>query len=235
MIDADILAEIATIFAADPDDSTPTKPTPTPAVLTAADVDAFLAAHADDDQEPAPAKRADPVPLPIITGYAAVFYDPADSSTVGIADDGAELRILPTAYRYELGKSRVVSWFDHRPDVPLGSEAAGMLRIAVDARGLRYWLTPPDTRAGRQLVRMIESGEVSGSSCTYCVDNRTERRADGGKLIREVWDVTLSEVGPVRAPRFPGACCWVEQANPDLDEIARFLAVAANLEAQEAQ
>lgn len=172
--------------------------------------------------------------LPTITGYAAVFFNPADYSTRGTAADGAELRVSPTAFRYELGKRRVVCQYDHRPDRTFAREADGTLRLAVDARGLRFWATPPDTPFARRLVWKIEAGEVSGASFQYHVDGRTEAR-DGGRLVRDLWDVTLLEVGPVRHPGTPGACCWIKQPNADLDEFARLAAVMKNLERQEAQ
>jgi uncharacterized protein len=170
-------------------------------------------------------------PLPTLTGYAAVFFDPRDpATTTGTDDDGAEQRLMPGAFRSALGLSRVVACFGHDRSRGIGDELGESLRLAVDARGLRFWVKPPDTPLGRAVVAAVRAGELTGASMTYRPAHKTEAPGDGGRLVRSLLDVRVLELGPVEHPRVPGACVWVEQPNADLDELERVLAVCRNVE-----
>jgi HK97 family phage prohead protease len=199
--------------------------------MTAADIAVFLAANLDADCELV--FVAGPPSVPVITGYAGVFYKPGHVSAVGVTDDGFQLRVMPSAFDGELGKSRVVSMLDHRADQVLGSEAAGSLVLKTDDRGLRFWLRPPDTPFGWKLVHDVSDGTLTGASYLYRATRTREYRAADGRRVRELWGATLIEVGPVHHPRFPGGCCWMWQDDPVADNRARLRALADNLDNDE--
>lgn len=215
---------------------------------TLADLDAFLAlaretvaadaASLVDAPTTPNAPADDPAAfLPAITGYAAVWYVPGDPSTVGTADDGAELRMIPGAFVGETGRGRVAAWHDHDAAKVLGWEADGTLRLAVDDIGLRFWLTPRDTARNRRIVDDVKTGLLTGASFSYRPEFITEAR-DGGhvvKELRQLRQLRLIEISLTDSPRTPGACCWMDTGNPDADGFDRLLATARNNERREAR
>lgn len=155
---------------------------------------------------PSLVKRADGL-LPTITGFAAVYYDPADPGTeYKLWYDTVE-RIRPGAFTRAIGGDDVRALFNHDPNHVLGRTKAGTLRLFDDAKGVRYEIDPPDTMSGRDTVTVLQRGDVSGSSFSFVPDRVTfeeVRQEDGSwRYIRWVEDVTLYDVGPVTFPAYP--------------------------------
>lgn len=145
--------------------------------------------------------------LPVITGYASVFYRPGDPGTEYFID-GAFERIAPTAFNSALRRDDPCALFNHNTDLVLGRVSSGTLRLSVDSVGLRYEIDPPDTSVGRDVSELLARGDVRGSSFAFIV---TADRAvyDGGKLVREVTDLELLDVGPVAYPAYPASTAGV--------------------------
>lgn len=182
---------------------------------------------------------------PLIVGYAAVFYDPADPGTVFPLWDDVEERIMPGAFDKAIAGDDVRALFNHCPDAVLGRSKSGTLRLAVDARGLRYEIDPPDTQTARDVLAMLKRGDVSGSSFAFHPRERTFREANGLYVI-EVRDVELFDVGPVTYPAYTGteaaarsgdrereaaaarAACRPWQRDADLAALAAFTMLASS-------
>ncbi len=170
-------------------------------------------------------ERADGA-LPLITGYAAVFYradDPGTEYEMWAADNrGPRVveRIMPTAFNKAVAEDDVRGLFNHDSAVVLGRSGAGTLRLSVDAVGLRYDIDPPDTQAARDLIASLRRGDISGSSFAFLPrGTQYHDRAEGGKLVETVierHDVRLFDVGPVTFPAYAGASSAVRAADSDL-------------------
>ena len=123
-----------------------------------------------------------------LSGYAAVF----DSSTrIG----GYTERIAHGAFADSLASGRdVLALLDHKPDSLLGRTRSGTLKLAEDAKGLRFDLTLPDTQAGRDLVALAERGDLGGMSFGFVATD--EHWLDD---IRELRAVELHEISVVQS------------------------------------
>ena len=173
-------------------------------------------------------ERADGA-LPLITGYAAVFYRDGDASTeyeMWPADSwGGRIveRIMPTAFAKSAREDDVRGLFNHDSHAVLGRTGAGTLRLSVDSVGLRYEIDPPDTQLARDLIQSLRRGDITGSSFAF-MPRQTEFRdtIQDGKVVETVverHDVQLFDVGPVTFPAYAGATSGVRAASGDLDAL----------------
>lgn len=146
---------------------------------------------------------------PMIVGYASVFYDPADSKTAYRMFDDIEERIMPGAFDRALKEGDDVrGLFNHEASAVLGRTKSGTVRLSVDARGLRYEIDPPDTQAGRDVVKLIERGDVSASSFGFVPEvtayREEKREGETGIYVIERQSVRLFDVSPVTFPAYEG-------------------------------
>lgn len=139
-----------------------------------------------------------------ITGYAAVFYREGEAGTeYNLWDDLVE-RIAPGAFDRALKeKHDARGLYNHDPANLLGRVSSGTTRLTVDAKGLRYEIDLPDTRAGQDVAALIERGDLSGSSFAFMP--RKVTYSVGDQLdVRTIEDVDLFDVGPVTYPAYEG-------------------------------
>jgi HK97 family phage prohead protease len=171
---------------------------------------------------------------PMIVGYAARYFDPADPGTEFALWDDVTERILPGAFDKAVREDDVRALFNHSPDMVLGRSTAGTLRLSVDARGLRYEIDPPDTSTARDLLESLKRGDVSGSSFAFNIRGenvRKEAKPDGGfRYVRELTDVQLFDVGPVTYPAYPATDAGVRGDYPLADEAETVRTVIRNRE-----
>ena len=169
--------------------------------------------------------------LPLITGYAAVFYregDPTTEYEMWPADQyGPRVveRMMPTAFAQAVREDDVRGLFNHNPALVLGRTTSGTLRLSIDSVGLRYEIDPPDTVTARDLIASLRRGDITGSSFGF-IPRKTEIRESktGGKTTEAVierHDVALIDVGPVTFPAYAGASSGVRAADGDRDAIRR--------------
>ena len=132
-----------------------------------------------------------------LSGYAALFDTPAEiaGSFVEIIDRGA--------FDQALGDDvRVL--FNHDPNLVLGRTKSGTAALAVDATGLRYRVRPPTTQVGRDVVELVERGDIDGSSFGFRVlkDSWTEGVTPNALPVRHIEAVALYDVSPVTQPAY---------------------------------
>ena len=125
---------------------------------------------------------------------------------------GFRERILPGAFDKILsrqrGRGEILSYYNHNSDLLLGRESAGTLEIIADDRGISYVVEPPDTTAGRDVLALVRSRNLRGSSFAFTVGQKGERftNDENGKAIREIVEASgLYEVGPVNVPAYGSA------------------------------
>ena len=132
-----------------------------------------------------------------LTGYAAMFDTPAEiaGSFVEIIDRGA--------FDEALGDDvRVL--FNLDANLVLGRTKSGTASLAVDATGLRYEVTPPPTQIGRDVLQLVERGDVDGSSFGFRVlkDSWTKGATHDALPVRHIEAVALYDVSPVTQPAY---------------------------------
>jgi hypothetical protein len=135
----------------------------------------------------------------IITGYAATF--------------GTESRMLPGGFVETINKGAfdevlatnpdVVGTYNHDKNYLLGRTANGTMKLSVDARGLKYEIWAPESRA--DVIESIERGDVVGSSFAFKVPRGFESWGENERGIRKrsIDKVgILEDVGPVVRPAY---------------------------------
>jgi HK97 family phage prohead protease len=161
---------------------------------------------------------------PVIVGYASVFYDAADPGTEFRLWHDVVERIKPGAFDRAIRDDDVRALFNHDPNMILGRNGAGTLRLSVDSKGLRYEIDPPDTSAGRDVVEAIRRGDISGSSFGFTPDVSVFRE-EGETTIVERESVRLFDVSPVTFPAYEAATVGVRSAE-DRDGVRRAVEAA---------
>jgi uncharacterized protein len=147
-----------------------------------------------------------------LEGYASVYYDASEPATeYWLWDDMVE-RIMPGAFDRAVREDDVRALFNHDPSWILGRSTSSTLGLLLDAVGLRYTITVPDTSAGRDVVESVRRGDVSGSSFAFVPIRTTwieETRGEGDQRrtiwIRQIEEVQLYDVGPVTYPAYDGS------------------------------
>lgn len=149
---------------------------------------------------------------PVIAGYAAVF-----NSESRILNGFVET-IHPNAFDEVLSTSPdVIGVFNHDRNLLLGRTSNGTMRLAKDAYGLRYEITPNEkTSIGRDVIEWVKDRTVVGSSFAFAVrkdgTGDSWRRGDDGMQRREVRSVALLEdCGPVVRPAYSAASVVVSR------------------------
>lgn len=153
-----------------------------------------------------------------LEGYAAVFgVDTAISDFTEI--------IVPGAFSESLGEGKdVLALVDHDSRAVLARTRSGTLRLAEDSRGLHFDLDLPNTSFGRDILELVERGDVGGASFAFTL------RKNGEQWIgdrRELRSVNLHEISIVSA--WPAYDATVVQARariaprPRLAVARRFL------------
>lgn len=149
-----------------------------------------------------------------IRGYAAVFYKAGDPSTEFEMFPGYVERIMPEAFNAALREDDVRCLDNHGDDHVLGRRIPNgdknTLRLGVDERGLWYECDLDPTREA--IYRSIERGDVTGSSFGFtCSTEYGGKRGRvvweevNGVTIRNVYDLTLYDVGPATFPAYVGS------------------------------
>lgn len=134
-----------------------------------------------------------------LDGYAAVF----NRETV-IGDYFREV-IERGAFAPALKGGDVRALYNHDPNLVLGRTVSQTLRLEEDETGLRYTIDPPDTTLGRDVMTLVERGDVTGSSFGFTVkrDSWTRPTKTGELPLRTIHEVDwLRDVGPVTFPAY---------------------------------
>lgn len=169
----------------------------------------------------------------VITGYAAVFYDPNDPGTEYRMWSDMVERIMPTAFDKAIRENDVRGLFNHEDCLILGRNTAGTMRLSIDRRGLRYEIDPPDTQYASDLMKSIRRGDVTGSSFMFRPVANTYREAEGTYII-ERDEVQLFDVGPVAFPAYESTETGVRSV-ADRDAVRREVEVWAKSRRRDAR
>jgi HK97 family phage prohead protease len=142
-----------------------------------------------------------------IRGYAIVY------NRLSLDLGGFRERIIPGAFdgmlNRQRGRSDLVSYYNHNPDILLGRESSGTLRVWSDEKGVGFEVFPPTTRA--DVIESIQRRDVKGASFMFSVEKNGERFTtdENGRAIREITAATMYELGPVVSPAYPSTSASV--------------------------
>ena len=137
----------------------------------------------------------------VIRGYAVVY------NRLSVDLGGFRERILPGAFdgvfSRQRGRADLVSYYNHNPDILLGRESSGTLKVWTDEKGVGFEVVPPASRA--DILELVARRDVKGASFTFSIDKNGEAFTtdENGRAIREVRAATIYELGPVVQPAYP--------------------------------
>lgn len=133
-------------------------------------------------------------------------------------------RIARGAFDKSLSEDRdIVATIGHADD-PLSAVAVigKNLFITTDERSMNWEALIPDTRAGKDAMKLVEMGIISGTSFEFIPNKggeRFEKRASDGIIVRTITDARLFEVNPVKMPAYLGTSFTVEMRDNAQDDM----------------
>ena len=138
---------------------------------------------------------------PVLAGYAAVFDEPTDA----MAWYGFREVIRKNAFTNSLTKDDVRALLNHDPNLILGRNKAGTLRLSEDDHGLRVEIDMPSTSYASDLLASMERGDLNQMSFGFRTvrDRWTTNSASDELDLRELLEVELFDVSPVTFPAYP--------------------------------
>jgi HK97 family phage prohead protease len=146
-----------------------------------------------------------------ISGHAAVFNKDSEPMY------GFVERVAAGAFTKSIKEDDVRALFNHDPNLILGRNTAGTLRLSEDETGLAVEIDPPDTQTARDLLVSLERGDISQMSFGFYT-RKDEWTYDQktGTTTRTLLDCQLFDVSPVTFPAYPDTDVSVRS----LEEIA---------------
>lgn len=140
-------------------------------------------------------------PAPRIVGYAARF---GSETTIG----GRFREVIQRgAFSRAIGdQADILATVNHNESRLIGRTRSGTLEVREDDQGLWFSVEPPDTSEGRDLLTLMQRGDLSGASFAFRVPQNGERWERGADLpLRTLTDLDLVDVSVVTVPAYPDA------------------------------
>lgn len=156
-------------------------------------------------------------------GYA-LKWD-ARSSNLG----GFRERVAQGATAESIQRDDIRALFNHDPNLILGRNRSGTLRLSEDSTGLHYEVDMPDTTYARDLATAMERGDVSQSSFGFKTsgpEGDSWAEDDDGFPLRTLQRVALFDVSPVTYPAYADSTSGVGSRALELLAEKRGLSVA---------
>jgi HK97 family phage prohead protease len=137
---------------------------------------------------------------PVLRGYAAMF------NQLSVDFGGWREIIRPGAFTASLAAGPDVrALVNHESGLStIGRTRNGTLRLLEDGMGLAVEIDPPDTQAGRDVVTLVERGDLNQMSFAFWT--RRDNWLDTGEMVlRELHEVDINDgdVAVVTYPAYP--------------------------------
>ena len=137
-----------------------------------------------------------------IVGLAAVYYDGTKETEYELWP-GVRERIQPGAFaRILKEKPDVRALFNHDPNHILGRTAKKTLILRSTDDGLEYEIDPPDTQMARDVMALLERGDIDGSSFSFRIKEETTINEEKDVIYELADFAQLYDVGPVTFPAY---------------------------------
>lgn len=131
-----------------------------------------------------------------IEGHAAVF-DKLSQNLGGFVE-----RVQRGAFAKTIKEADIRALFNHDENLVLGRNRAGTLELSEDDSGLYYRITPPDTSYARDLLAIMERGDVSQSSFAFMTIEDDWGLTEQDFPLRSLLQCSLVDVSPVTYPAY---------------------------------
>jgi HK97 family phage prohead protease len=155
--------------------------------------------------------RADDTKPKQFIGYAAMF-DVLSENLEGFRE-----KIQPGAFAKSIVADDVRCLFNHDTNYVLGRNTNGTLILEEDDVGLKITVTPPDTQFAKDLVTLVERGDITQMSFGF-VTNVEEWDTSGEEIIRTLIELKLYDVSLVVYPYYKTTIVGVRSSKEILDE-----------------
>ncbi|PHM51773.1 HK97 family phage prohead protease [Xenorhabdus sp. KK7.4] len=133
-----------------------------------------------------------------LTGYVIKW----NSRSQVLWDEFVE-QFSPNAFSASLVASADVrALYEHDHMNLLGRTTSGTLQLSEDTTGLRFELTPPDTQLGRDVLALVERGDISGMSFGFRAV-KDQWNTSQTPYIRTVLEAELREITITSLPAYP--------------------------------
>lgn len=116
---------------------------------------------------------------------------------------GFRERIAHGAFRKTIAENDIRALFNHDPNFVLGRNTNKTLMLEEDRKGLLAEVTLPNTSYARDLLEVVERGDISGGSFGFIPIREKWLNSEDGSLVRELREVKLYDVSPVTFPAYP--------------------------------
>lgn len=130
-----------------------------------------------------------------LVGYAVVWNS---ETTIG---ESFREKFLPGAFTRAI-RGDIWALFSHDIGRVIGRTKSGTLRLAEDDHGLRVEIDVPDTSDGRDLLELVNRGDISGMSFAFRA-TKQEWDDTGDIPARTVIESDLYEVTATASPAYP--------------------------------
>ncbi|WP_442797347.1 HK97 family phage prohead protease [Pantoea vagans] len=120
-------------------------------------------------------------------------------------------QFAPNAFTESLSAGNDVrALYEHDYTNLLGRTSSGTLQLSQDNTGLRFELTPPDTQLGRDVLTLVERGDLSGMSFGF---RALKQEWDFQKTpsLRTITTAELIEITVTSMPAYPESAVEVAQ------------------------
>ncbi|MDX7998808.1 HK97 family phage prohead protease [Xenorhabdus sp. Reich] len=112
-------------------------------------------------------------------------------------------QFAPNAFNASLAAGADIrALYEHDPMNLLGRTTSGTLQLSEDATGLRFELTPPDTQLGRDVLALVERGDIQGMSFGFRAI-KDQWDTSQTPYIRTVLEAELREITITSLPAYP--------------------------------
>jgi len=89
--------------------------------------------------------------------------------------------------------------WQHDPSQPLARVKTGAMELSLNRAGLDFVATLPNSPLGQNAFQAVKDGTVDSVSFGFNIEQGGDKwiNTPDGRLIRELWDINVSELSPV--------------------------------------
>ena len=164
-----------------------------------------------------------------LVGYAAVFNSPT------VIGGRFREQVMPSAFKKTLRDSDIRALVNHDPNLLLGRNKAGTLRLSTDEHGLHYEIDLPDTQTGRDWHTSIERGDMTQSSFAFEAIRQDLTHPENVEELptRSLVEVKLFDISAVTYPAYEDTAVQARSVLESLESAGIFINEVPYLRAEE--